>query len=509
MQSDVEAAKVSGPTAPAYVNPTGDEYPVIAWDGYYFPDKSATSEEDIEDLLKTIKNCGFNATNWISEGLNKFWWNHISTYYKVAASLGLRTIYMLQNVVPEVKHKVSDSSQAGDTTYDPSLEAIAEILNLNKGDANLWGYKLADEPKYNMWAYGTPTAAVGTKDLLALYRTYLQNANGHVGYITLAVTIEEDTTGQKLPKNYKSEQEPDYMYRYRSYLESIYDKFKPSLLSVDLYPVLSVGETQHPIVKKVYYGYMEIIATFSALYNVPFWMYILSTQLTIYKKGSSTVETQYPLPTEGVLLFQAMTALAYGFQGLVFWTYTLHTNNMQTDSTTGKEIFKEKFELAPYNSTGRLDDEPVDGSPLSCIWNFCAVVIPVIKAFGKILLGAKFIEAGHVYGPEYIHNQFPETSQFSTPIGCVSKATAAEHGIVITRLDKGSEKYVAIVNHSPYNSEDFTLTISPRCKWTEYRMMDISDGYLTITEHERESQETTVSRYLQPGCMMLIKYEQY
>lgn len=468
---------------------------MIAVNGYDYPttlDVGDVREDEIIDQLKTIRDCGFNGTTWNCRGNSGIWSPYISTYLKASASLGLRTIYQLQTIMPKVMQKSSDSSQEKDTTYDPTLEYIAEVLNLNKDDENLWGYKLCDEPEFNEWGYTTPTAPVGTRDLPAMYRTYLQNANGHIGYFTLAVSVGESYTGDKHPDN----KEEKYMYRYWDYLKALNEKFHPSMLSVDIYPVFS--EETPPIIKRTYYGYIEIIADFSAQYNIPFWMYMLSTQFTIYDRGSTTVYKKYPLPTEGVLLFQAMTALAYGFQGLVFWTYTLNRNQMQTDQTTGKEILSEEYLLAPY-----MDE---DGT-LSVIWSNCAAVIPVIKEFGKILLGAKFIEAGHVYGPDYVSDPFPETKQFSTPIGCVSKATATGRGVVITRLDKGGEKYVAIVNHSPYDNEDFTLTISPRCKWTEYRMMDISDGYLTVTEHEREPQEKTISLYLQPGCMMLIKYE--
>lgn len=496
VQPDAEAAKTSvqssGLTAPKYVNPAGDEYPVIAVNGYDYPSKLGVGEDEIIDQLETISNCGFNATTWLCRGNSEIWRPYISTYLRVSASLGLRTIYMLQTMMPKVMQKSSDSSQEKDTTYDPTLEYIAEVLNLNKDDANLWGYKLCDEPGFNEWGYTTPTAPVGTRDLPAMYRTYLQNANGHIGYFTLAVSVAESYTGEKLPDN----EEEKYMYRYWNYLIALNEKFHPSMLSVDIYPVFS--EETPPIIKRTYYGYIEIIADFSTQNNIPFWMYMLSTEFTNYDEGRPTVYKKHPLPTEGVLLYQAMTALAYGFQGLVFWTYTLNKDQMQTDATTGEEIPKEKYILAPY-----MDE---DGT-LSVIWSNCAAVIPVIKEFGKILLGAKFIEAGHVYGPDYVSDPFPETTQFSSPIGCVSKATATGRGVVITRLEKGSEKFVAIVNHSPYDNEDFTLTISPRCKWTEYRMMDISDGYLTVTEHEREPQEKTISLYLQPGCMMLIKYE--
>lgn len=498
MQAEVKANEFSGQSAnlpvPKYVNPAGDEYPVLACNCFLFPDGLSTTKEEIEDQLQTIKSCGFNATTWISRGLSQPWWSQITTYYNVAASLGLRSIYMLQNNVPVV------ISQSGSTTYQPTLETIAEILNLNKGTENLWGYKLADEPGFNEWGYTTQTAPVGTKDLPAMNRTYLQNANGHVGFITLAALVKESIVGTEIFNSDSSNK-----IKYERYLHAISNKLNPALLTVDIYPVLEYTDDskgfvslQNVLILDRYYYILEAIGNFSRQSNVPVWMYMLSVQFKTYHAGSTIVHSEFPIPTEGILRYQALTAIAFGCQGLVFWTYALQPNNMQTDSSTGEKIPSEEFLLAPYNNDGTRSE----------IWYNCAAVIPGIKLFGKMLLGAKFIEAAHVYGPAYVRNPYPETQQLpASGIGCVLKATATGPGIVITRLEKGSEKYVAIVNHSPEDYEDFTLTVSPGCRWTEYRMMDWSDNYLTETEHQRESQEKTVSRMLQPGSMMLIKFE--
>ena len=87
---------------PKYVNPAGDEYPVIAYNNYMFPDKLATTEDEIDEVVQSIKSCGFNANIWICEGLDGKWRDQIATYYKVAAANGLRTIYNLILQVPKV-----------------------------------------------------------------------------------------------------------------------------------------------------------------------------------------------------------------------------------------------------------------------------------------------------------------------------------------------------------------------------------------------------------------------
>ena len=486
---------------PQYVNPAGDEYPVVAYNNYAFPYGLDTYEDEMLDELATIKSCGFNVTAWIgvnrTGGISTQWKNHISMYYKAAASLGLRSIYILQNEMPLVVSKPSDSSQPDQTVYSPSLETIAEILNLNKDDGNLWGYKLADEPKFNQWAYTTPTAAVGIKDLPALYRTYLQNANGHVGFLTLGCGIFEDAIGSDIYNG-----PGDGKQKYGKYLRAIKDKFNPSLLTVDIYPVIKYCsrpgnsiDFQNFKIITTYYYILETIADFSTQTNIKFWMYILSTQHNLYSEDGKVLKWEYPFPTIGILRYQAMNALAFGFQGLVFWTYPLHGDKYVNGPGSLKE---EEYITAPY----------VDGKTTD-VWYNCHIVNSEIQLYGKLLLDARFLEAGHVYGSSYAGKQFPLTSLFSSykGIGCIANASTEGTGFVITRLEKDSQKFVVIASHDPYYDQEISLTLCARCRWTEFVLHDSSDGYLVEYVHEREDNEKTVSRILKSGGIILIRYE--
>lgn len=353
-------------------------------------------------------------------------------------------------------------------------------------------------PEFINWGYDYVTASSdpaifgGIKDLAAAYRVFMQNMNRHTAFLTLSVSTEKRYVGTEIYESTTNKRT-----RFEKYLQAVMERFNPTLMSAEIFPIIKSDSAPYFTISDWYYFTLEVIGIYSSSYDAAFWLYMPSVQFKIYRDGSTAVETEYPLPTVSMLLFQAFNALAFGFQGLVFWTYALPENVLQKDSETGALIPKKEYINAPYN----------DGITTN-IWNNCAVAIPGIKLFGKMLLGAKFIEAAHVYGPAYVRNPYPETRQMpASGIGCVLKATATGPGVVITRLEKVSEKYVAIVNHSPKDYEDFTLTVGPGCRWTEYRMMDWSDNYLTETEHQRESQEKTVSRMLQPGSMMLIKFE--
>lgn len=105
---------------------------------------------------------------------------------------------------------------------------------------------------------------------------------------------------------------------------------------------------------------------------------LLSNQHSFYENSETAISLRatYPYITEGLLRFQAMTALAYGFQGIVFWTYGL---------PKGPANYSELY--------GNLD-APLDaaGKPTK-VWYYCQSVNTEIKEFGAYFLGTKFQKA--------------------------------------------------------------------------------------------------------------------
>lgn len=117
----VAAGQAQTLPVPKYVNPAGNKYPVIACNNYLFPDGDKTTEAEIDDVLESIKSCGFNASIWFCGGLDGKWRNQITTYYKVASSKGLRTIFNLILQVPKVVRKDTASGQQNGVEYNPLI----------------------------------------------------------------------------------------------------------------------------------------------------------------------------------------------------------------------------------------------------------------------------------------------------------------------------------------------------------------------------------------------------
>lgn len=279
------------------------------------------------------------------------------------------------------------------------------------------------------------------------------------------------------------------------------------MMSVDIYPLFKdvcADQLKHCYdlgdyyLLRSYYYILEAIGDFSTQYSMPFWMFMLSTKYTSYMKGSKDIFAERPYPTEGVLRYQAMNALAFGFQGLVFWTYGLKESSYQDipdPDDPKKKLFNEEYTDAPYeegDTTG--------------VWSNCRTVIMEIRYYGDILLGSKFIQARHVYGP-LISVRFDDTKDFSTYMGCLADAKSNGRGFVVTQLNKDSgDKYMVIVSHDPYNEQNITIRISAGIKWEEVVFQYKSPGYLDVHSGTTGNKEQTVTGTLEPGGFILIHY---
>lgn len=508
----------------SYSNPTydkyKDEYPVIANNSYMFPAERNTTEEEIVAMLEDIQMCGFNATIWTCEGKDETWSELMGMYYKVAAKCSLRTILNIGNNVPVVNENPS-----GGILYSPTLEEIATLLNFYPDNDNLWGYRLADEPNYYEWCFDKPENAIKKRYLPAMYNTYRANSNNRVGFVNLAVAVRADWIGPEIANDNKLNSKEKYI----RYLEAFNNKFHPVLLSVDLYPIIIDNTApSYYRIKYFYYYYMEAIATFSKEYNIPFWMFMLSNQYTMYnyEKDEETTKTEYPYPTVSVLRYQAMTALAYGFQGLVFWTYNPQIGEYDEECEFTDDA-QAQFTRTP-DGTVRLTcdcecnvirkpqtiyyNAPFVNGHTTEVWNNCRTVIPEIKLYGKVLLEAKFQEARHVGIPlRNEDKEWDQVTQFdsSSPFECIIDASASGTGFVITHLTKGSDNYMAIVSHDPYNEQDITLSFASGFNWQE-----ITSNNPTPIEDNNSKEETemnspggiSIFRQLKPGGMILIRY---
>lgn len=382
-----------------------------------------------------------------------------------------------------------------------NISRLISVFKANSVYSNLWGYFLLDEPKYDSWAVPVNEMPNGTQNLTLEYNTYRQYSGGKRGLFNLQTSNREDNVG---PKN-DNEIDPNRAQysRYIAYLKKIYEKFHPQMLSVDIYPIASTSEAADAIVevKDQWYWTLEAMADCSREKNVPFWLFMLSNQHTTYnekpKDDGSYVGYAYPYPTVGILRFQAMTALAYGIQGLVFWTYGVPANKYYASG-----LIRERYYDAPFK----------DGKTTP-IWNNCRIVISEIKKYGKVLLNAKFQGARHVYKSNTVKEKmFSETTVLSGTFGCIANAYATGKGFVITHLVKGSQNYMAIVSHDFANKQDVAIAFDDSCKWMEVQFItSAGSSESRVSQKNKVTGLPGIQEYhywsLEPGGMVLISFQ--
>lgn len=506
------------PNVVPYRNPAGEEYPIIAYNNYVLPNGNNASVAEVQELLQSVRDCGFNVNLWACSAPENQ--NVLKKNFQIAESLGLSTILNVGGLMPYAYHDAS-----GDVYYKPPLTSLDYVLNLYKGIGNLWGYMLMDEPVFLNWGYETTVPPDGMVDLLVAFKTYNDNSNGHVAFFNLAVSIGKVWIGDKianLPATTTAKM------KYTMYLREIQRKFNPSMLTVDIYPI-SVDENIHDFkIRDEYYYSLEAIGDFSAQYALPIWMFMLSNQHTLYfykTDGSFDHKHEYPFPSKEMLRFQAMNALAFGFQGIVFWTYSMGNSSYIDDRSSyikGECVLtnisenkyrcssSSEYEITRKPSTEYYYAPYVNGHPTE-VWNNCKSVIAEIKKFGNILLGSWFQKACHVYGqlsPD--PNPYPCTTAFKSPFECVVGASGSNWGFVMTQLKKGSVNFLAIVNHNPYNKQDISLTISSGYKFQQIRNVAYYDSCYDSSEqieNKLVGTNRSITRELGPGGMLLFSYE--
>jgi len=139
------------------------------------------------------------------------------------------------------------------------------------------------------------------------------------------------------------------------------------------------------------------------------------------------------------------------------------------------------------------------------IWYNSKAVIPEIKYYGKELLGAKYQESQHVYGPTG-PKPFPDTTTFTSGMGCINKASAQGDGFVMTRLTKGNFNYMAIVSHDPFNTQNIELTVANGYNWSEIGPARNLDEASAGDANPDFPSGMNIRRTLGPGGIILIRY---
>jgi hypothetical protein len=187
---------------------------------------------------------------------------------------------------------------------------------------------------------------------------------------------------------------------YRGYVQQFVNTVSPPFLCFDHYPVRYQDNRRY--IYPQWYENLEIIAGEAKSANIPFWGFAIASS-----------HFDFPIPTLADLRLQMYSNLAYGAQGLNYYTYW----NGGTQPPVADGV-----KTPTYYVVQEMNRE--------------------IKTLSKVFLNAKVKLLGHTGTP---------------PAGCTALATAqlpsvirsiwtSSSGALVSVLEKGNDHFLVVVN---------------------------------------------------------------
>jgi hypothetical protein len=294
----------------------------------------------------------------------------------------------------------------------PELETEPEkIVNLFKDHPALAGYHIKDEPNRNEFTHWGE-----------LVRKIQALDNKHFCYINI------------FPNYVSSEQIGTSTYL--EYIQLFLQEVPVPFLSFDFYPIL-VKSSGVRFLRNNWYENLEIILKETRNAGIPFCAFALTTS-----------HWSFPIPTLADLRLQVFSNLAYGAQGIQYFTYW-------TPSTDEGADFHE----------GPIDFITQQKTPT---WYIVQQMNKEIKALSNVFLGAQVIQVRHIVKTAFGTNgavpngttrfnfaNRPAEANIINTLKIPNRTNA-----VISFLKNDNRCYMVIINRNLSGGRDVTFTIN-------------------------------------------------
>ena len=466
----LETGQTPGQFNHPYISPIPGRIPIIAEDpvpGLFLELFSDETKRDdlvdyygdiIKSIAKSAREAGFNT--FITSGVTQL----KEALAKAGAEVGINSIFWIDsfNYLPQ------DAFE----TYDYFKDKSQPV-----------GFKIKDEPKYNDWGdvlyYLNNKANIPEKDvpktwnqLTRAFRMATTLFPDRLTLFTLAAAATKGWIGS--------------CSTYEEYLDVLQRLYKPGVWIYDFYPFLldqntvnqmsfnnpqtgDISDGQNVVIRyEEFYSYLDTFSKHAKKTGRPFIAYCMCEGHGNSKNGRIT--SFQPVPTVGMLRFEAFSALAYGAQGIAYWQYGKGEYNADQ-----KLVFEEaplSIEISDESSPGNNTnpDIPVDRKRIKLeydtkLWEAVRQVNSEINRYGYIFLGSTLVKCGH------INLVVQGTAPVTYPFGCITKLTTSSIGILVSWLvaDDDSTNYMVLVNHDPFHSQ--TVRIETDSKYNCHSIM--------------------------------------
>lgn len=266
------------------------------------------------------------------------------------------------------------------------LSKPVETATTLRKESGFFGYLLQDEPS-------DPELRQRQKEI-----NHLKAADStHVFYINLFPYYRKDWVKGSLKVD-----------TYGEYLRSA-SATSCQQISFDHYPVTTAG------IRPTWYHNLEMVRQESLVSGKPFWGFVLSVPHNV----PFTTDTYYPMPTLASLRLQVYSNLAYGAQGIQYYTYW--TPKSKDYHYHDAPVSFEGKKTATYKLVQQMNQE--------------------LKTVSSLFLGSTVLSVHHL-------GAIPEgTTRLTTmPVNIRSLKITGHPGAVVSQIEKDGHRYLAIVN---------------------------------------------------------------
>ena len=244
---------------------------------------------------------------------------------------------------------------------------------------------------------------------------------------------------------------------YEEYVQEYINQIPVDFISFDFYPVFK----DH--VDKRWYENLEIIAKKARENEKPFWAFVLTTN---YDDDHVTPQT---IPA---MRLQAFTDLAYGAQGIQYFTYW--------SATSKNAPSREDQRGAPLSAIGKR----------SVVYNRVKQLSSEIQNLSNVFLGAEVVSVRHT-GLGEIPDGTVRLTDLPKPIKVLDTHGSAA---IVSVLQKGDTSFLILVNKDYQNPMPFTYYGDDSVK------MILKDGKTVAASLYESSME------LEPGDIAVFMY---
>lgn len=177
---------------------------------------------------------------------------------------------------------------------------------------------------------------------------------------------------------------------------------------------------------------MELFAKYSQTYKRPFWVYCQTAAWY-----STSTDFYYPEIEEAYLRFAVFSALGYGAQGIVYFTYQQRLSNVSKGDTKINEYF--------YNAPINIEGDK------TAAWYYLQRINQEISKYNDVFYECTPIKTINLYKSDL------KDGKRSISIGPFKEVSFDRDGVQISQIENDGKKYIIVVNHDVQNYQSLNL----------------------------------------------------